>query len=629
MLGERPRALLPLAAPTLLSILIDLVLRGRDMLVFEPHGKAIYFSSLLVSSAFWGGTLLLAARLLNATGAPDRPSARRARVALGLLFGAWIFPIAACSYGGQLLYFHVFRAYAGRDTLRLGALLRGTYGAWFLAWSSGGGFVVMLGAGALVSLGLFWLVRRTAPDLAGRLPALAVVTFLGALFCFWTDNVDSRFLQAATPDTCFLNGAAHALRAATTGGGRVRQGVTLRRPATLAPFVGERARPPNIVLVITESVRADVSCSDPPPACRSRFLDAEDAAGDRLALGKLTSQTPNTFSASMVLWSGLAPDADFADAHAAPLLWEIARALGYRTAYVTSQNARYEDFGVFVHDAGIDVRETATELGGMAHEQLGAPDERATAGMLRFVRDTAAASPYFAVLQLSNTHHPYRVDPELQPFAPHVDDPSVDVHAYFNHYRNSVLMQERLLAGFLRELRALPSWDDTAVVFVSDHGEQFGEHGHTHHNHSLFDVDLRIPGWIVAGARALDDGQRAAIRSYAGVRTFSQDVNATVVDLMGARAARRSLPYGDRVPGRSLLRPHDPAQDPVVLLATSTGVWEPYDAVFGVMRQERVLVGAPRSPWTCYDLAADPGQKRAAAASKCQDLRATAERTFR
>ena len=97
------------------------------------------------------------------------------------------------------------------------------------------------------------------------------------------------------------------------------------------------------------------------------------------------SQTPNTFSACMVLWTGLSPDVDFRTAHSAPVLWEIARAVGYRTAYVTSQNPNYEDFGTFTRRAGIDVLVTATDLGGVAQEQLGAPDERATAEMLQFV----------------------------------------------------------------------------------------------------------------------------------------------------------------------------------------------------------------------------------------------------
>lgn len=620
LLGDRPRKRLAFLAPTLLSLAIDLTLRGRAMLEFQPHGKAIYFSSILVSAAFWVLPLSLAARMFVVR---DR---KWRLTALALFFGLWVMPIATFGYAGQLAYYRVFRAYMGRDTLRLGVLLRGSLEAWFLAWGSPALFLVMLAAGAAITFALFAIVRTKARSLAGPVPILPVLTFLGALFCLWTDNVDSRFLQASTPDVSFANGVVHALRAATTGRGRVRQGVTLRMPAPLPLLVSARARPPNVLLLLTESVRADALCSDPPPACRAVFLD--DVVPDRIALGKLTSQTPNTFSASMVLWTGLAPNVDFVEAHTAPTLWEIARAAGYRTAYITSQNSKYEDFGVFVRKAGIDVLATATELGGMEHEQLGAPDERATEEALRFVRSVPPAMSYFALVHLSNTHHPYRVDASLQPFAPHADDPSPDVDAYHNHYRNSVRMQERLVAGFLREVQRLPSWANTVVVFLSDHGEQFGEHGIAHHNHSLFDEELRVPGWLASGAGTIGEGERAALRSYAGVRTYMQDVNATVVDLFGLYGARATMPLANHAPGRSLLRPRVPSEDAAALLATSTGVWEPDDAWFGVTYRETVLIGSVRAPWTCFDTARDPGEHHGLPASQCGELMAVASRAF-
>src|SRR5262249_8664675 len=153
------------------------------------------------------------------------------------------------------------------------------------------------------------------------------------------------FLQAAVPDACFTHGVVHAARMALTGHWGERQGISLRTPAPL-PALSPAAHRPNVLVVLTESVRADATCSDAPPACRSESLDA--VAAERIPLGKLTSQTPNTFSACMILWTGLGPDVDFAAAHSAPVLWEIARAVGYRTAYVASQNPQYEDFGAYV-----------------------------------------------------------------------------------------------------------------------------------------------------------------------------------------------------------------------------------------------------------------------------------------
>jgi hypothetical protein len=615
LLGDRPLALLSLAWPTALALVLDLATRGSAIAGFAPQAKAIYASSILISAAFWAGPASLAcALLLRGT--------RPARAGTVAILAGWVLPFAACAYAGQALYHRVFHSYVGRDTVRLGVALRGTVADWFDAWGGPWLLAGMLVVGLLVTAGEAYAVRWTSQRVGGRVPLLPGLLFAGAATCFWTDQVDSRFLQAATPDACFVHGTVHALRTFLEGRGHVRQGMSLRSPAPLPPLAAAaRARPPSVLMILTESVRADAICSDPPPACRARFLD--DVAAERIPLGKLTAQTPNTFSACMVLWTGLTPSADFRAAHGAPVLWELARAVGYRTAYVTSQNPNYEDFGTFTRNAGIDELSTGTDLGGMGQEQLGAPDERASAAMLAFVREaveTDPAKPYFALLHFSNTHAPYRVDPDLQPFAPHGTDALGDATALHNHYRNAVLLQERMVAEFLRALRALPGWDDTVVVFLSDHGEQFREHGGLYHNHSLFDEELRVPGWLLAGAHALDDAQRVGLRSHAGRRTYMQDVHETVVDLLGLEDARSTLPFAPLVTGRSLLRQRAPGPGPTMLLATATSVWEPDDARFGATSDERFLVGAPGA-LTCFDTQRDPRERAPLPAAACDDLR--------
>jgi hypothetical protein len=621
LLGERPRALLRFLAPTAGAVCLDLLLRGRTLAGYALQGKAIYGSSLLIGAAFWALPTWWAARLL----ARERQERSLARSAvLVSFFGLWVLPLATLAYGGQALYRRVFHAYMGRDTLRLGIALRGTVGELFAAWGSPlllGGLVL---AGVVVTLGIAGIAwRASSMGAHAKVPLLLVLTFFGALVCFWTDQVDSRFLQAATPDVCFVHGVVHAIRVTLTGKGALHQGMSLRTPAPLPPLRSSRAGRPNVLVVLTESVRADATCSDPPPACRARFLD--DVVPDRLSLGELTSQTPNTFSACMMLWTGLAPTVSFREAHTAPVLWELARSVGYRTAYVTSQNPLYEDFGAFVRRAGIDAVVTATDLGALGNEQLGAPDERATEEMLRFVERVPPGDRYFAVLHLSNTHAPYRDDPGLRVFEPSSSVP-LDVDAFHNHYRNSVLLQERTVAAFLRSLRAQPLWEDTVVLFLSDPGEEFAEHGGLYHNHSLWEEGLRVPGWAFFGAHALGAEEREAILSYAGRRTYIQDVHATLVDLLGLYDDRARLPLAGEVAGRSLLRPSP--GEPIALLATSTSVWEPDDARFGAMQGEHALLGLPSGGWSCYDLASDPGEEHALDAAACGPLAAIAEAAF-
>lgn len=619
LLGDRPRAVLLVLSPTLLAITLDFVLRARALVVYPPKEALNYFGSSLASAGFWGGPLWLVSRLFLVREGRARLFAR---AGLAVFFGLFVLPLAVFSYGGQALYHGVFHAYMARDTVRLGIALRGTLGAWLSAW--GGSLVAMILGGALVTVGFAWASRRAAAPLASATPLLPILGFAGASYCFWVDFVESRSLQAAPPDTCFIHGVVHAIHDGVTGKGWVRRGISLRTPAPL-PALPQAAHRPNVLVILSESVRADALCSTPSPACAAPFLDA--VLPERVPIGKLTSQSSGTFSACMVLWTGMPPSVDFQTAHRAPVLWEIAKAAGYRTGYLTSQNLRYDDFGAFVKRAGIDVQTSAMELGDTRDPHVGAPDEAAAARALEFARETPAGTPYFAVLHLSNTHWPYRIDPALQPYEPHSEDPFGDVQLLRNHYRNSVRMQERMLGEFLRGLKALPSWDDTVVIFLSDHGEQFREHGGLYHINSLFDEEVRVPGWLAAGPRALDDAQRAALRGIGARRTYSQDVQATVVDLLGVFDARGSIPLSALATGRSLLRPLD-ADEPTAILSTASGVWEPNDPKFGVMRGEQLLVGTQSTSWRCYQIAFDSREVDPRPKENCGDMVDAARRAF-
>jgi hypothetical protein len=613
LFGDRPRAVLLFALPTALAIAMDLVLRPRSLFAFAPKEWLNYFGSSLASAGFWSGPLWISSRLFT-------KKSLVARVGIGLFGALYVVPLAFFAFGGQALYFQVFHAYMARDTVRLGIALRGTLGAWLASW--GASLVLMALVGLVIGVVILLAARKASAPVAPAWPIVPVLGFGVAGYCFWIDFVESRALQAAPPDTCFIHGVVHALHDGATGRGWVRRGISLREPSALPKLVPP-ARPVNLVLVITESVRADALCSSSTLGCKARFLD--EVAPDRISLGAVTQQSSGTFTSCAMLWTGLAPDADFWTFHRAPVLWETARALGYKTAYVSAQNLRYEDLAAFLERAGIDVLAGAADLGDASDPHLGAPDENATLRALAFVKE--ASGPYFLVVHLSNTHWPYRVDPGLQPFAPH-ETTIRDSLQLKNHYLNSVLMQERTVAAFLREMRALPSWDDTAIVFVSDHGEEFREHGGLYHLTSIFDEQLRVPGFVVAGAHVLSAEAKVSLETYAMRRVYSQDLHVTLLDFLGAYDQRAAFPFAALVTGRSLLREPAPGE-PMVTLSTASGVWgEPDDPKIGVMQGDLLAVRSMKTGWLCYDARKDPGQHATTPPTRCSALMTLGDQRF-
>ncbi len=617
LFGERPRMVLLFAAPTLMAVTMDVLLRARALAAFPPFQWLNYTGSSLASAGFWSGPLWLASRLFL----KKTPAARAGLAAFSLTFVA---PLAFLCFGGQALYFLVFRSYMARDTVRLGIALRGTLGAWLASW--GASVLGMAAIGLLTSAAILVLARKAAHPVRTAWPVVPLLSFGAATYCFWIDFVESRSLQAAPPDTCFIHGLVHAVHDGVLGKGWARRGISLREPDPLPP-IARPAHRPNVLLIVSESVRADVWCSSPPGTeggCKAEFLDA--VAPDRIALGRLTMQSSGTFTSCVLLWTGLGPDADFRTLHHAPVLWEMARAIGYRTGYIGSQNLRYDDFGSYLRNAGIDVIVSAADLGDAADPHIGAPDENATARLLQFVKDAPEGTPYFAVLHLSNTHWPYRVDPALQPNAPHDESPLAPVSDLFSHYKNSVLLQERTVSAMLKELRALPSFKDTAVLFVSDHGEEFRDHGRLYHLSSVFDDQIRVPAWLVAGDLVLAPEQKDALRGYATRRTYTRDVHMTVVDLLGLDDARRGLPFGDLALGRSLLRPPPPGE-PIVPIANRSGVWEPDEVHVGVLQGEMLGESDGDSHWRCFDAEADPSEHDTVDLKRCEaEIRLGAQR---
>jgi glucan phosphoethanolaminetransferase (alkaline phosphatase superfamily) len=609
--GDRPSALLYVLAPTWLAIGLDLLLRARVLVEYPIFEAVHYTGGIVISAGFWGGSSWLASRLFVSR-------SKAARVGLAAWFLLWLLPFATFSFGGQALHYRVFHSYMARNTVRLGISLRGTISEWLAAWGGIASFVGIAAAGGLAALGIFLAARKAAPSLSKTIPVVPVVGLALSLHSLWIDNVSSGTLQATPPDTCFEHGVVHAARVAITGQGRELRGVSLRTPAPL-PELPRAAHRPNVVFVITESVRADALCSAKTPACVSRFLD--DVAPDRMPLGDLLTQSSGTFSSCVMMWTGLPPNADFTTLHRAATVWEIARAVGYHTAYVTSQNMQYNDFHLFTDHAGIEHAETGVDLGDVKSNLLGAPDELATAALLAHLRAAPTDRPTFAVLHLSNTHAPYRADPSLEPNTPHGDDPFKDLVAFHNHYKNAVLFQERTLASFFAELQKLPSFDDTVVLLVSDHGEQFREHGTLYHLHSLYEEEVRIPGFLFAGAHGLDDAQRAGLRAFSGRRTYTQDIHATLLDLFGVFDARPSLPFAAALTGRSLLRPPPPGE-PIALMSTMTGVWETDPTYYGATQGSRVVMTSSRGAPICFDLARDPGERSPLPPGSCPALEA-------
>ncbi|HEX9106535.1 MAG TPA: sulfatase [Longimicrobiales bacterium] len=103
-------------------------------------------------------------------------------------------------------------------------------------------------------------------------------------------------------------------------------------------------------------------------------------------------------------------------------------------------------------------------------------------------------------------------------------------------YEESIRGLDASLGDFFNELRRRGMLENTVVVVLSDHGEEFGTHGHFTHGSDLYLEALHVP--LLVLAPRLPAGRR--VPNMVSLR----DVAATVLDLAGIAGAH--------LPGRSL-----------------------------------------------------------------------------
>ena len=614
-LARRRRRVAPwlLLAPALLVLLLDARIRGERLITLSPRYLLSYAGALIESGVLWGLLLYVA-------------SARRG--ALRWVAAAAFVALATMALGGQIYFHRAYSTYLNLDATLFGTSVSASVFGQLKA--DGRNFLSSIALPLACSVLLVWLgrawlrPRRSRPALAARvlMPAAVVAVFL--IPCSY------RRVQASTPDVIYFHALGGLIKQLSSGrtAAQVRPG--LRTPPALPALTARPAVPGrNVVFILTESVRFDASCSEHAEACPGA-PETNAAAPARRPLLQMRSNSSTTAIQLAVLWSGLQPTAPREALHSAPLLFDYAHAAGVDDAYWTSHHMMFANSRLFVQDLPTAHQCGATDLDPLADIDLGGRDELLTARVeaeLPTLRE-----PFFGVVHYGNTHTPYRVDPAVSPFQPSfISKDPADNEGYQNFYRNGVFLQDRTIGEMIRFIRAQPFGARTVIVFTSDHGEAFREHGQLGHTGAVLDEEIHVPFWIDAPPGTLTEAEAAELGAARERLSFHTDVTPTVLDLLGLWDAPQLQGYRAAMVGQSLLRaPPSPAPEPPLLeLTNCSGIWGCAFRNWGLMRGARKLEAREwDNRWHCYDVLADPHEARDLGPEGCGDLPVVAQRVY-
>jgi len=182
-------------------------------------------------------------------------------------------------------------------------------------------------------------------------------------------------------------------------------------------------------------------------------------------------------------------------------------------------------------------------------------------------------------------------------------------------YNGNVAYTDEQLQRLLDALRQHGVMDSSIIVVLSDHGEEFLEHGHWQHE-QVYEECLRVP-LMVRLPGAYGAGRR--VDTPVGLI----DVMPTLVELLGLDTEKLALPGPVRHDGQSfaaaLLQGKEPAERPIVseLLATRGGNYDHVVAIhysglsflFDEFRGERLPDKSIQHVRMLFDVRQDPGQQ--------------------
>lgn len=142
----------------------------------------------------------------------------------------------------------------------------------------------------------------------------------------------------------------------------------------------------------------------------------------------------------------------------------------------------------------------------------------------------AAGRPQFVYLHALAPHEPF-TPPE--PFRTQFDSASAkpegeerERQRQIDLYDAEIAYFDSLFGEFVADLKAAGVYDSSIIVFVSDHGEEFWEHGGTSHGRTLYEEQLRVPLLVkLPGNRLAGTVQNALVEMV--------DIAPTLLELAG------------------------------------------------------------------------------------------------
>ena len=339
---------------------------------------------------------------------------------------------------------------------------------------------------------------------------------------------------------------------------KARQAQTASLPAKLirraTAAVDARAtaarRPPNVVLIVLESVAARWTSLHNPLYATTPTLKAESARG--VVADNFYAHIGRSSNSMVSMLMSSYPKLDFRELteqypdFPGTSLATTFRSRGYRTTFVTPSDMEWAGWRGFLGSHGFDDV--------LDYRNLDCPELISSWGvedrcMVDKVVDLIAGAgpkPFFVTGWTTQTHHPYVTSPgvlELNLLRESTPD-DWDLGRYLNVVHET----DRHLERIFEAVRRAGLEQDTLIVVTGDHGQAFGyPHESYHQGRTVYEEDVHVPLMVWYPRKYKAAARVPVVGSHV-------DLAPTIAELVGLPAAPdwqgRSL-FDERHPGRA------------------------------------------------------------------------------
>jgi arylsulfatase A-like enzyme/Tfp pilus assembly protein PilF len=241
----------------------------------------------------------------------------------------------------------------------------------------------------------------------------------------------------------------------------------------------------NVILITIDTVRADHLGCYGATNIQTPTIDA--LAHDGIVFERAISQVPLTWPSHAAILTGTYPFQNgVQDFTGQPLderfrsVAQVFKQQGYATGAVVSAFVLDRSWGLA---RGFDFYDDAFSAEVFQQKDIGLVDRKAGESVTRAIQwlRKTPRRPFFFWLHLYDPHSPY-------------DPPEPFRTQYRSHlYDGEIAYADHELGRLIAWLKRNRLYDQSLIVFLSDHGESLGEHGEKEHGFFVYDSTVHIP----------------------------------------------------------------------------------------------------------------------------------------